>query len=146
MAKKGLTFLRPKHSGSESRCFLKFAWVCKGCFILHTCVWYGPHAYNFVPLVTGWYPQRAGWQAGRFGRFAIRDSGMAILRVPAAFGAARVLSLPLITVEVAALEVFLGSIAKGSSSKSGCKLHLPTSHANLPRSHFTCQVLMPTFR
>ena len=28
---------------------------------------------------------------------------------------------------------FPGSIAKGSSSKSGCQLHLPTSHANLSR-------------
>ena len=54
---------------------------------------------------------------------------------------------------------FPGSIAKGSSSKSGCKLHLPTSHANLSRvtspanlscqplkSYFTCQLLMPTLR
>ena len=52
-----------------------------------------------------------------------------------------------------------GSIAKGSSSKSGCQLHLPTSHANLSRvtspanfscqlveSYFTCQLLMPTCR
>ena len=55
--------------------------------------------------------------------------------------------------------VFPGSIAKGSSSKSGCQLHLPTSHANLSRvtspanfscqlveSYFTCQLLMPTCR
>ena len=54
---------------------------------------------------------------------------------------------------------FPGSIAKGSSSKSGCQLHLPTSHANLSRvtspanfscqlveSYFTCQLLMPTCR
>ena len=54
---------------------------------------------------------------------------------------------------------FPGSIAKGSSSKSGCQLHLPTSHANLSRvtspayfscqlfeSYFTCQLLMSTFR
>ena len=53
--------------------------------------------------------------------------------------------------------LFPGSIAKGSSSKSGCKLLLPTSHANLSRvtspanfscqlfeSYFTCQHLMPT--
>ena len=52
-----------------------------------------------------------------------------------------------------------GSIVKGSSSKSGCQLHLPTSHANLSRvtspanfscqlveSYFTCQLLMPTCR
>ena len=39
-----------------------------------------------------------------------------------------------------------GSIAKGSSSKSGCKLHLPTSHLNLARSYFTYQLLMRTFR
>ena len=52
-----------------------------------------------------------------------------------------------------------GSIAKGSSSKNGCKLHLPTSHANFSRvispanfscqlfeSYFICQLLMPTFR
>ena len=56
-------------------------------------------------------------------------------------------------------KVFPGSIAKGSSSKSGCQLHLPTSHANLSRvtspanfscqlveSYFTCQLLMPTCR
>ena len=55
--------------------------------------------------------------------------------------------------------VFPGSIAKGSSSKSGCQLHLPTSHANFSRvtspanfscqlfeSYFICQLLMPTFR
>ena len=55
-------------------------------------------------------------------------------------------------------QVFPGSIAKGSSSKSGCQLHLPTSHANLSRvtspanfscqlveSYFTCLLLMPTF-
>ena len=55
--------------------------------------------------------------------------------------------------------IFPGSIAKGSSSKSGCQLHLPTSHANLSRvtspanfscqlveSYFTCQLLMPTCR
>ena len=55
--------------------------------------------------------------------------------------------------------LFPGSIAKGSSSKSGCQLHLPTSHANLSRvtspanfscqlveSYFTCQLLMPTCR
>ena len=54
---------------------------------------------------------------------------------------------------------FPGSIAKGSSSKSGCQLHLPTSHANLSivtspanfscqlvESYFTCQLLMPTCR
>ena len=58
-----------------------------------------------------------------------------------------------------AVELFPGSIAKGSSSKSGCQLHLPTSHANLSRvtspanfscqlveSYFTCQLLMPTCR
>ena len=55
--------------------------------------------------------------------------------------------------------LFPGSIAKGSSSKSGCQLHLPTSHANLSRgtspanfscqlveSYFTCQLRMPTCR
>ena len=58
-----------------------------------------------------------------------------------------------------ACRIFPGSIAKGSSSKSGCQLHLPTSHANLSRvtspanfsrqlveSYFTCQLLMPTCR
>ena len=57
------------------------------------------------------------------------------------------------------IRFFPGSIAKGSSSKSGCQLHLPTSHANLSRvtspanfscqlveSYFTCQLLMPTCR
>ena len=57
------------------------------------------------------------------------------------------------------IDFFPGSIAKGSSSKSGCQLHLPTSHANLSRvtspanfscqlveSYFTCQLLMPTCR
>ena len=39
---------------------------------------------------------------------------------------------------------FRGSIAKGSFSKSGCKLHVPTSHANFLRSYFTCHI--PTFR
>ena len=56
-------------------------------------------------------------------------------------------------------DFFPVSIAKGSSSKSGCQLHLPTSHANLSRvtspanfscqlvaSYFTCQLLMPTCR
>ena len=60
---------------------------------------------------------------------------------------------------VCSSSVFPGSIAKGSSSKSGCQLHLPTSHANLSRvtslanfscqlveSYFTCQLLMPTCR
>ena len=41
--------------------------------------------------------------------------------------------------------LFPGSIAKGSSSKSGCQVHLPTFHANLSRvtspANFSCQVV-----
>ena len=48
------------------------------------------------------------------------------------------------------LFLFPGSIAKGSSSKSGFKLHLPTSDANFSRvtspANFSCQLRLLTFR